>query len=251
MMLITSAMATASVAENHHTDWKGPRRLALALAGPAVLLLLSCGVLWKLAFTNQYTWLEGSDLSYQVLPWFQFQAGEWHAGRLPLWDPYHWGGQPLIGQAQPGAAYPLNWVLFSLPLKDGWMRQRYLHGYYVLIHCMAALFAYLLCRDLKLSRIPSIAGGILFSFSGFLGSVDWPQMLNGAIWAPVAVLFLLRVERGHRSLASAERSRTAGLRHWPATAEIARTNPMIPENVATCNCMPGKTIPNSEISRRL
>src|SRR5579871_7033426 len=55
----------------------------------------------------------------QVLPWYQFQAEAWHRGEFPLWDPHVWGGQPLIGQMQPGAAYPLNWPLFLMPLKKG------------------------------------------------------------------------------------------------------------------------------------
>src|SRR5205085_53709 len=86
----------------------------------------------------------------QVLPWYQFEAGEWHQGRFPLWDPHHWGGQSLIGQALPGAAYPLNWILFLLPLRKGWIRQPYLHWYFVLIHYMGALFCYWRCLDLLL-----------------------------------------------------------------------------------------------------
>src|SRR2546428_13136619 len=93
------------------------------LAAPAILLLISIAFCWKLVLTNQYTWLEGPDLANQVLPWFQFQAGEWHRGSFPLWDPNHWAGQPLLGQAQPGAADHLNCLLVSLPLRHGWNRQ--------------------------------------------------------------------------------------------------------------------------------
>jgi hypothetical protein len=203
MMQIIEMMATTSMAENHHSDRKQPRRTVRALAGPAALFLICCALFWKLVLTNQYTWLEGPDLANQVLPWLQFQAGEWHAGRFPLWDPYHWGGQPLAGQAQPGVVYPFNWILLSLPLKEGWLRQSYLHWYFVLIHYMGALFAYLLCRDLKLNRIAAVLGGTAFACTGFVGSVDWPQMLNGAIWAPLVILFLLRAGRGEKPVASA------------------------------------------------
>ena len=61
-------------------------------------------------------WTTPTDLAGQVLPWLVVQARQWHQHRIPLWDPYMWAGQPLIGQAQPGAAYPLNWILFLLPL---------------------------------------------------------------------------------------------------------------------------------------
>ncbi len=168
-----------------------------------LLLLITAGFYWKLVLTDQYTWLESPDLANQVLPWFQFQAGEWHKGTVPLWDPHLWGGQSLIGQAQPGVAYPLNWVLFNLPLRNGWIRHGYLHWYYVLIHFMAVLFCYWLCRDLKRSRTASLLAGISFGLGGYIGTTDWPQMINGAVWAPLVFLFLLRSLDGRRPVASA------------------------------------------------
>jgi hypothetical protein len=173
---------------------------------PGVLFLICTGFFWKIVLTNQYTWLESPDLAYQVVPWLQMQAGEWHRGRVALWDPYLWGGQSLIGQVITGTACPLNWILFLLPLRHGWLRQSYLHWYFVLLHFLAAWFAYLLCRDLKRSRAASIAGGCVFALGGWVGVTDWPQMLNSAIWAPLVVLFLLRSLRGDRPVASAAAS---------------------------------------------
>ena len=167
-------------------------------SAPAILLLISMAFCWKLVLTKEYTWLESPDLAFQVLPWYQFQAGEWHQGRYPLWDPNHWAGQPLLGQAQPGAAYPLNWLLFSLPLRHGWIRQAYLHWYFLFIHFLGSVFTYLLCRDLGRRRSACILAGCVFAYGGFVGTNDWPQMLNGAIWAPLVFLFLLRAVRGDR-----------------------------------------------------
>lgn len=173
------------------------------IADAALLLMLCTGFYWKLVLTRQYTYLDTPDLAYQVLPWFQFQASEWHRGHVPLWDPHLWGGQPLLGQAQPGAAYPLNWVLFALPLRDGYLRLSYLHWYLVIVHFLAAWFAYLLCRDLGRSRAASLLGGTLFSLSGWLAQNELPQMINGAIWTPLVFLFLLRALRGQKPLSSA------------------------------------------------
>jgi hypothetical protein len=111
----------------------------MRLKMPLLLLLICIGFFWKLVLSNQYTWLESPDAAYQILPWLQFQAGEWHAGRMPLWDPYLWGGQPLLGQMITGAAYPPNWLLFLGPLRNGWIRQPWLHWYFVLIHFQAGL----------------------------------------------------------------------------------------------------------------
>src|SRR5215831_4408927 len=129
------------------------------LAAPALLCLIVIGFYWKLVLTDQYTWLAQPDLSAMVLPWMQFQATEVHAGRIPLWDPTAWGGQPLLAQGQPGTAYPLNWLLFAASLKHGVIRQSTVHWYYVVIRILAALMFYLLCRDLGRSRAASIVGG--------------------------------------------------------------------------------------------
>jgi hypothetical protein len=79
----------------------------------------------------------------------------------------------------------------------------YLHWYFVLIHYMGALFCYWLCRDLKRSRVASILAGAAFGLSGFIGNITWPQMLNGAIWAPIVFLFLLRAMRGEAPVVNA------------------------------------------------
>jgi len=95
-----------------------PRRRLRAIGGPVVLLLIVPGLFWKL-LTKQYAWVDEPDMAYQAKPWLQFQAVSGHRGEAPLWDPHEWGGQPLGGQLQPGAADPLNWPLVLLPLKDG------------------------------------------------------------------------------------------------------------------------------------
>ncbi len=194
-------MTVMSVAENHQRDWK--QAWLRRLAAPAALLVISVLFHWKLVLTNQYTWLESPDMANLEVPWFQFEASEWHAGRFPMWDPNCWGGQPLFGQGQPGAAYPLNWLMFLMPLNNhGWLRQDVLHWYYVLIHFLAALTCYALARDLGRSRGASIVAGCIYSLAGYVGSTDWPEMLNGTVWVPLVFLYLFRVARGERVWAS-------------------------------------------------
>jgi len=189
------------VAENHQPDWK--RAWLRRLAAPAAILVISVLFHWKLVLTNQYTWLESPDMANLMMPWMQFQASEWHQGRFPMWDPNSWTGQPLFGQGQPGSAYPLNWLMFWMPLNShGWMRQDVLHWYYVLIHFLAALTCYALARELGRSKGASIVAGSVFSLGGYVAYTDWPQMLNGAVWAPLVFLYLFRVARGERVLAS-------------------------------------------------
>src|SRR5258708_27548983 len=169
----------------------------------ALLFLAIAGYYWKPPLTRQLEWMVGPDLAEQVLPWFHMQAQEWHAGRVPLWDPYVGAGQPLFGQAITGAAYPVNWILFLLPLEKGHIAGWALTWYYVAIHLMAAGFCYLFCRSLGRSRTASLAGGIIFSLSGFMRNTPWPVMMNGAVWIPLVFLFHLRASTGQRPVASA------------------------------------------------
>ncbi len=172
------------------------RRLLLEARTQACLFLLCVALLWKVTLTHQYTWMNFSDMVNQVLPWFQLQHREWLHGHIPLWDPFHWAGQSLVGQYQPGVLYPLNWLLFLAPDKGGRIRFGALNWYLCLIHYLAALFAFLLARDLGRSRAASVISGVAFSFLGYMAATSWPQMLNGATWAPLVLLFMLRVLRG-------------------------------------------------------
>ncbi len=196
------------MAEKHQPDWKrsvGPGNVPFwnrRWTAPLLLFLIVAGFYWKLTLTNQFTWLANNDLSSMVLPWMQFQASEWHAGRIPLWDPYSWGGQPLLAQAQPGSAYPLNWLLFLAPLKHTWIRQAALNWYYVLVRILAAWCFYKFARDLGRSRKASLVAASVYGIAGYLGSIEWPQMVNGAVWAPLVFMYQFRAARGERPLAN-------------------------------------------------
>lgn len=167
---------------------------------PLLLLALTIGVHWKTLLTSQYESFDSPDLAYQVVPWLQAQAAQWHHRHPLLWDPYQVGGQSLIGQAQPGAAYPFNWLLFLAPLDNGFIRDVSLNWYLALIRFMAALACYRLCRDLGRSRAASILGASAFAFAGYVATTAWPQMLNGTVWAPLVFLFSLRALRGEKPL---------------------------------------------------
>jgi hypothetical protein len=179
------------------------RTLAVSLRDPLILLLIVIGYYWRIVLAAQYNWDDNPDLVNQVLPWFAAQARAWHSGQFPLWDPHHWLGQSFAGQVQPGIMYPLNWLLFLLPMRDGYLALGFVNWYYVLIHYIAVLFSYALCRDLGLSRRASLFGAAAFGLSGYMAAVVWPQMLNGACWAPLAFLFFFRILRHQNALRNA------------------------------------------------
>lgn len=170
---------------------------------PALLVSAVITVFWKLALTKQYTFLESPDLANQVMPWLQAQVYAIRHWSVLLWDPYEWFGLPLLGQVQPGIASPFTFLLALAPLHDGHIQPFYVGIWFVLMHCVAALFAYCLLRDLKLAVWPALVGGLLYATAGFCGNTEWPEVLSSGIWAPVVFLFLLRSLRGRWPLKSA------------------------------------------------
>ncbi|BDC51497.1 hypothetical protein F183_A38130 [Bryobacterales bacterium F-183] len=165
---------------------------------PALLVLVTLAFHWKLLFTGgRYTWLNAPDFAHQLLPWYQFQASEWHAGRLPLWTPYEWAGQSLLGQAQPGVLDPLNLFLYLLPLnQNGWLQQSSLEWFYALGYVCGVLSCYAFARfGLLLSPPASAFTALAFSLGGIPSSTAWPQMMHASIWAPLGYLFIFRASR--------------------------------------------------------
>jgi hypothetical protein len=181
-------------------------RLARNLWIPLLLLCITVGFSWKLVLSSQYTWLDTGDSMNQVAPWLQVQAAQWHTGHFPLWDTHVQTGQALVGQVQTGTLNPLNWILFSMPLSDGFIQFSSLNWYKVLIQFVGVLFCYLLCRDLRLSPWASVLGGCAFGLGGFIGSIGWPQKMMSALLLPLILMFFLRVLREENVVPNASAS---------------------------------------------
>src|SRR5579871_4903676 len=196
-------MAVVAGSRPRSLESRTEQRWRAAWTIPLVLLAIITCFYWKLIFTYQFDWMWSPDLADQILPWWQEEARQLQHSQFPLWDPHNWMGQPFLGQAQPGAAYPLNWILWLMPRQHGLMQMWALQWYYVVVHYMAGLFAYLLCRDLGRSRAASLIAGLAFTLGGYVGWTDWPQMVNGAVWTPLVFLFLLRAVHNRKPWASA------------------------------------------------
>lgn len=180
------------------------RRLAAGpLAGPLILFAICCCFCWKLVLAAGYTWIDDPDSVRMDVPRLAFQWTTWHHHPFPLWDPHLWCGQPFLGEIV-GAAFPLNWPFFLLPLPDtGQPSFLQLNWYFFILHFLGALFAYWLCRELGTSRWAAILGGFAFAFGGFFGLTRWPEVLSGLLLAPLVLLFLIRALRGYRPVSSA------------------------------------------------
>jgi len=178
-------------------------RLRSRLWPPLLAVAGVIAVFWKLALTKQYTFLASPDLASQVMPWLQVQVFALRHWSFALWNPYEWFGVPFLAQVVTNGASPFVFLLSAAPLHHGQIQVFYVHLWFVAIHCIAALFAYCLFKDLGCRPGPAVIGALFYATAGYCGNTEWPQVLSAGIWAPLVFLFLLRSLRGRTPIRSA------------------------------------------------
>ena len=161
------------------------RRVVLAMAGPAVIVV---GVLFALrgfAFTDRLTDAHPDILTFW-LPRFSFLGRSIEAGHVPLWNPFEMAGYRYAADPQGGWLYLAPMALFSQLSPAVAMRA------FIVANPMIAgigLFSFL--RIERLTRLAAAAGGLslamLMSTSEiaismpFAGAVAWTSVtLAGA-----------------------------------------------------------------------
>lgn len=113
-------------------------------------------------------------------------------GEFPLWNPYSYGGHPLMATLQPGVFYPPNILFLFLPfdLAFNWI---------IVVHFfLSGVFTYLLLKERSVSTAGALIAALTFMLSGYLFSVhNVISTLFTVTWTPLAVIFFLRaVKRG-------------------------------------------------------
>jgi hypothetical protein len=126
----------------------------------------------------------------------QAVVGAYAEGRLPLWDPFTGGGEPLALYPNATAYSPLL-AIFAIPASIDATYDLFIFLHYPI----AALGTMLLLRTLGVDRSAAILGGLTFSLSGVLVSLNnLVPALASAAWAPWALAFALRVLDGRTLL---------------------------------------------------
>jgi uncharacterized membrane protein YidH (DUF202 family) len=130
-----------------------------------------------------------TDIACQMDPWLQLAGREWRAGRVPLWNPLAGCGAPLAANAQSGVFFPVNLVFFITNSPHGWVAAALLKLF------IAGTGAYLLARELGLSRLGRWFAGLCFPFTGF--PIVWLCYPMGgvAVWLPTLLLLVERLAR--------------------------------------------------------
>ena len=124
-----------------------------------------------------------TDPVRQQYPWRSLAIDLENQSQLPLWNPYSFGGTPLMANFQSATLYPLNMFLMIFPFAIGW-------SLLVLLQpLLAGLFLYFYLRRMRLSEIASLLGGVVFAFCGFsVAWLEWNTIVQIALWLPLILL---------------------------------------------------------------
>lgn len=112
----------------------------------------------------------------------------WLHGVVPWWNSYSGIGMPLAGELQPGALFLPFSLLLALPQGLLWQR--------LAMQMVAGLATYALLRELRLSRLAGLVGGLLFAFNGTFAWTPGPASVYCS--APFLPMLLWGIERSRK-----------------------------------------------------
>ena len=117
-------------------------------------------------------------------PYLHLTQQTYRQFQLPLWNPHQFAGNPHMAEMQSGVFYPLHLLLLVLPLPAYWTLFQ-LVGLF-----LAGLFTYLYLKNLKLSSLAALFGGLSFMLSTFI--FTWNQEVivapHSILWLPLILL---------------------------------------------------------------
>jgi len=104
-------------------------------------------------------------------------------GQLPLWNPYIFGGTPLMASVYPGVFYPPNWLFALLPGLAA------MHIVVITTYHIALIGTYLYARRIGLDRLSSLVAGMIFTFGAFMvAHLEQTSRIAAAAWLPWILL---------------------------------------------------------------
>ncbi|MGI8908672.1 MAG: hypothetical protein ACR2IE_19545 [Candidatus Sumerlaeaceae bacterium] len=141
------------------------------------------------------TTLAGMDFLNLDYPRAELIHRAFIAGRIPLWNPYEWGGCPLLAAMQGSVLYPPIWPMLLLPQPYGLQVSIFVHVVW------AAVGAALLARYLLQcpSQVAAFSG-IAYACSGYyVGRIEQANIVATFSWTPWIFLTATRLMDGRGS----------------------------------------------------
>lgn len=141
--------------------------------------------------------LSPDDGILQNVPFRIVAAQIVRSGHLPLWNPYLFSGMPLLGAAQGGVLFPLNWFYLL------WSASTATNLMVVSSYMAAALGAFLYARRIGHSIPGAVVTSLIWQAGGFLinqishiNIVQTAALLPWALWAMERYVDTPRRSRG-------------------------------------------------------
>jgi hypothetical protein len=116
-----------------------------------------------------------SDIYSQLIPWRKAVQWSLAHGEWPLWNPFAFSGEVLLGASQAAPLHPLTLLACLLPVAQSFTFTT------AMTHLIAALGAFLLARELACREEASFVAAIGFTYATNMALFAlWPL---GAAWA--------------------------------------------------------------------
>jgi hypothetical protein len=129
-----------------------------------------------------------TDSVRQQIPWKTLVVEAERQFKLPIWNPYNFGGTPLLANFQSGALSPFNLLFLVLPFSSSWSLIIFLQP------LLAGVFLFFYLSNLKLNKFACFLGAITFSFCGFsIAWMEWGTIMSTALWLPLVLLSIDKI----------------------------------------------------------
>lgn len=141
-----------------------------------------------------------TDPVLQTYPWRELVIENLKSQVIPLWNPYSFGGQPLLANVQSSVFQVLNIFFFIFPFKLAWSLN------IILPSILTSVFTYLFLSNLeigskKLSKTAALFGATILPFSGFfIAWLEWGTIVTTAMWLPLILLAINKIFSKHSPL---------------------------------------------------
>ncbi|HYV84271.1 MAG TPA: YfhO family protein [Patescibacteria group bacterium] len=168
------------------------RREPVAWA-PAALIAAILALAFQGALAGRLFYLR--DVSQNHMPVRRLVTDRLAAGSLPLWDPLHGGGTPLLANPDHLVLHPITLLFLALPFDVAFTAS--IVGQFALL----ALGGYLLARTLPVGRAPATLAALVLAVSGPAASLASQQnVLSAWAWVPLALWGWNRLPESGRRL---------------------------------------------------
>jgi hypothetical membrane protein len=139
---------------------------------------------------------KASDGTGATIPWHTFWRDEIRSGRLPLWNPFVFGGMPAASEPQMQTFYPPNALWLALRPDTALKTTLLLHV------MMGSLLMFGLARELGASELGAAVSSLVFGLHGqmvFGVFAGWTQVVAPLALAPGVLWMLIRGLRPGRA----------------------------------------------------